>query len=104
MTKLNTKKIIDLYKSQLLTQEDLCEKAGVSLQALSSILRGKSDPQISTLIKIASALNCKIGFLLDEVDNNVKSHSELLEIIQQKDKLILDYQFVIDNLKKMLKK
>ena len=49
-----------LRLSRKLKQEQLAEKSGLSLRHIKSIERGLSDPTLSTLEKIASALSLRV--------------------------------------------
>ena len=46
----------ELRRARALTQEELAEKAGVSPSTIVDIERGKHEPQIRTLRKLAKAL------------------------------------------------
>lgn len=48
-----------------LTQEEVAERSGVQAGEISRIERGLRDPKVSTLEKLASALNLRPGQLLD---------------------------------------
>jgi transcriptional regulator with XRE-family HTH domain len=48
-----------------LTQEEVAARSGVQAGEISRIERGKRDPQISTLEKIAAAVEMPPGRLLD---------------------------------------
>jgi transcriptional regulator with XRE-family HTH domain len=48
-----------------LTQEEVAARSGVQAGEISRIERGKRDPQVSTLEKIASAVGVPPGRLLD---------------------------------------
>lgn len=48
-----------------LTQEQVSERSGVQAGEVSRIERGKRDPQISTLEKLAAAVETPPGRLLD---------------------------------------
>lgn len=48
-----------------LTQEDVAARSGVQAGEISRIERGKRDPQVSTLEKIATAVEMPPGRLLD---------------------------------------
>ena len=58
-----------LRLSRKLKQEQLAEKSGLSLRHIKSIERGLSDPTLSTLEKIASALSLHVKelFALEEI-------------------------------------
>jgi transcriptional regulator with XRE-family HTH domain len=48
-----------------LTQEQVAERSGVQAGEVSRIERGKRDPQVSTLEKLAAAVELPPGRLLD---------------------------------------
>ena len=48
-----------------LTQEEVAERSGVQAGEVSRIERGKRDPQVSTLEKLAKALEVPPGQLLE---------------------------------------
>jgi transcriptional regulator with XRE-family HTH domain len=51
-----------------LTQADLAYKIGMEVPNLSVIENGRSNPQVLTLVKIASALSCQLSELLPTVE------------------------------------
>lgn len=53
-----------IRKDQGLNQEQLAERSEVSLTQISKIERGETDPRVSTIEKLAKALNCSIDQLL----------------------------------------
>lgn len=63
-----------LRLSRKLKQEQLAEKPGFSLRHIKSIERGLSDPTLSTLEKIASALSLRVKelFALEEIRRSPK--------------------------------
>ena len=48
-----------------LTQEQVAERSGVHATEVSRIEGGKRDPRVSTVIRLANALEVKPGRLLD---------------------------------------
>jgi transcriptional regulator with XRE-family HTH domain len=48
-----------------LTQEQVAERSGVQAGEISRIESGKRDPQVSTVLKLAKALEVSPGRLLD---------------------------------------
>lgn len=59
--------IKSIIKQKGLTMEDVAERMGISRVALSQTLSG--NPTMSTLQRIADALECKVGeFFLDELE------------------------------------
>lgn len=68
MTNLETKfggKIKKLRKEKGITQEHLAYKAGISVDFLSLIERGKSAPSFKNLEKIAKALEANVRELFN---------------------------------------
>ena len=59
-------RIIDLYKSKRMTQEELAEKSGISKTTLSQILLGQSNPTVETIEKIADALSVPVSYFFDD--------------------------------------
>jgi len=51
----------ELRRAKSMTQEMLSEKVGISSKYLSSIERGKENPTLDTLIKLAIALNVELS-------------------------------------------
>lgn len=59
------RRIKDLRKKRGLTQEGLSEAANVDVKYLGNIERGRENPSISTLEKVANTLGVKLHQLLD---------------------------------------
>ena len=53
--------IRDLRKLRLLTQDELAERAGFSLQHVGDIERGQANPTLSCLLKLAEVLNVAVS-------------------------------------------
>jgi transcriptional regulator with XRE-family HTH domain len=51
-----------------LTQGDLAQLCGTSVAAISHIERGTKVPTITTLVRIADALECRVTKLVDVLD------------------------------------
>jgi transcriptional regulator with XRE-family HTH domain len=61
---LFARRLVRLRRLQYWTQEELAERAGVSLAIVSSLEQGlRQDPRLSTVVKLARAL----GVTLDEL-------------------------------------
>jgi transcriptional regulator with XRE-family HTH domain len=58
------RRVKELRKEQGLTQEELCEAAGLSLDAVTRIERGTREPTLGTLAKLAVALRVEPATLL----------------------------------------
>jgi transcriptional regulator with XRE-family HTH domain len=54
-----------------LTQEELSERARISVSFLSMIERGERSPHLETLSKIAGALDVPVAAFFDQNDDNV---------------------------------
>jgi transcriptional regulator with XRE-family HTH domain len=55
-------------KQQGLTQEDVADRSGVHATEVSRIESGLRDPRVSTVERLAAALNLRPGELLAEPD------------------------------------
>lgn len=60
----------ELRKTRKLSRRELAEKSGVNENTIAALESGKNDPseaKLSTLIKLAKALNCRVrDFYPDE--------------------------------------
>lgn len=56
-------------KKRNLSQEAVAERAGLQAGEVSRIEANKRDPQVSTLIRLAAALEVPPGWLLEEGDD-----------------------------------
>jgi len=63
-----------------LSQESLAERVGISSKYLSSIERGKENPTLDTLIKLAAALEVELSDLL-AITHHGKTARELKTFI-----------------------
>ena len=61
------KRISEIRKSNGLTQEDLAEKAGYSVEFISLVERGLNAPSVAGLAKIAKALKVRVRDLVADV-------------------------------------
>jgi transcriptional regulator with XRE-family HTH domain len=59
------KNLREARKKLGLTQEQVAERSGVQAGEISRIESGKRDPQVSTVLKLARALEVAPGRLLD---------------------------------------
>ena len=62
-------RIKQLRIEHTLTQQELAEKIGTTLQAISMYERGKRHPDYETLSLLASIFDCSIDFLIGRVNN-----------------------------------
>lgn len=74
-------RIKSLRQGKGLTQEALAEKVGISSKYLSSIERGKENPTLDTLIKLAKALKVEL-FEIFLYAHEASSSKVLRECIQ----------------------
>jgi transcriptional regulator with XRE-family HTH domain len=51
-----------------LTQGELADRCGTSIAAISHIERGTKVPTLTTLVRLADALQCKVTKLVDVLD------------------------------------
>ena len=72
-------------RPERLTQEDLAERADISVSFLSMIERGERAPHIETLIHIASALGVSISelFLFAETDGEPRALDPMLKPVAE---------------------
>ncbi|RKD23607.1 transcriptional regulator, XRE family with cupin sensor [Caminicella sporogenes DSM 14501] len=75
-----SEKIRNLRKEQNLTLKDLSEKTGLSVSFLSQVERGSSSLAITSLKKIADALNVPMSYFFKNFDN----HKFLVKSSEQK--------------------
>ena len=68
-------KILTTLTQRRLTQKDLADKTGVSQAAISKVLSGKHKTKISTLEKIAKALNVPPSYFIDDGQKNFIENS-----------------------------
>ena len=83
------KRIREIRKSQGLSQERLAERAGISAQYVSNIERGKENPTLDLLLRLADALKVSLGQMCDfetvEDMNQRKMRSSIGAILQKAD-------------------
>ena len=60
-------------RKRKLTQEEVAERSGVQQGEVSRIEAGKRDPQVSTLLRIAEALEVSPGSLLDGIADSASA-------------------------------
>jgi transcriptional regulator with XRE-family HTH domain len=65
-------RISTLRKTKGMTQEELAEKVKVSVRALSFWETGKSDPNMSSIKKLASTFGCSAGYLVAGIDERLQ--------------------------------
>jgi transcriptional regulator with XRE-family HTH domain len=60
--------VVKARRAQHLTQEQVSDRSGVHVTEVSRIERGLRDPRVSTLIRLARALDVRPSQLLDGID------------------------------------
>lgn len=56
-----------------LTQGDLAQRCGTSVAAISHIERGTKVPTLTTLVRLADALECRVTKLVEVLDLNARA-------------------------------
>jgi transcriptional regulator with XRE-family HTH domain len=77
-----------LRKLRKLSQEDLAERAAISPQYVSNIERGKENPTLDLLFKLADALKVSLGDLCDfeaEGMNQKQAGQAIRELLRSAD-------------------
>jgi transcriptional regulator with XRE-family HTH domain len=74
------KRIRERRKSLKMTQEDIAEKAGISIKHISKIETGKSPPSLACFVSIANALDTTLDRLL--MDNLTENTAQVLEEVK----------------------
>jgi transcriptional regulator with XRE-family HTH domain len=97
--------IADRRKLVALTQDDLAQKVGVGIEAISRMERGQIMPSITRLVEVADALECPVQDLLlvgsDRVmDYGINLTSKLGQLTTQDRDLVLD---IVDKLASRLR-
>lgn len=90
-------RIAELRKNVGFTQEQLAAKMEISSKYLSSIERGRENPTLSTLIKLAEALNVDLGAIFDsiQIEDPLKRKSMIQTLIKDADPEQLKLAFQI---------
>jgi transcriptional regulator with XRE-family HTH domain len=76
------KKIREVRKQRGLTQAELAEKAGISVNFIGKVERGIHSPSVTTIERIAEALNVKVSALFDFPEEIPKKEYEIKELIR----------------------
>jgi transcriptional regulator with XRE-family HTH domain len=61
-------RILKLRTTKKWTQEDVCDKSGISVKHLGSLENGHREPCLGTILKLAKCFNVTASFLLRGVD------------------------------------
>ncbi|MCD4485344.1 helix-turn-helix domain-containing protein [Chromobacterium vaccinii] len=78
-----------------MNQEDLAEKLGVGLEAISRLERGRIKPTLVRLLELAEVLGCSVNDLLSETSVNPGDQARYLEQLLARLKQA-DRQLVVD--------
>ena len=89
-------RIQEIRNKKGITQDRLSEKAGISPKYLSSIERGKENPTLDTILKLARSLDVKPDefFTHLEIEDPAKRKSMIIKMLDgaDEDKLKLVYR------------
>ena len=89
-------RIQEIRNKKGITQDQLSEKVGISSKYLSSIERGKENPTLNTILKMARSLDVKPDefFTHLEIEDPAKRKSMIIEMLDEadEDKLKLIYK------------
>ena len=94
-------RILQLRKSKNLTREQLAERAGISVQFLADIERGRKNMTVTTLRNLASALWVTTDFIVNGDENAnmsdygnlfYESQAQLADIADELGRLVLKIQ------------
>jgi transcriptional regulator with XRE-family HTH domain len=80
-------RIQEIRNKKGLTQDQLSEKVGISSKYLSSIERGKENPTLKTILKLARSLDVKPDefFTHLEIEDPAKRKSIIIEMLDEAD-------------------
>ena len=80
-------RIQEIRNKKGLTQDQLSEKVGISSKYLSSIERGKENPTLNTILKLARSLDVKPDefFTHLEIEDPAKRKSMIIEMLDEAD-------------------
>lgn len=62
--------LVTLRQSQNITQQQLSEASGVKQPVIARLETGKSDPQLSTILKLLDCLDAKLELTHERMDFN----------------------------------
>lgn len=81
MHKLNkvSKKILELMGEKDITQQKLADSLNMTRQAISNYIRGVSEPDIDTLMRIANILDIDMNEITGFNDVDINKYEEILE-------------------------
>jgi len=90
-------RIKSLRNSKNITQEQLSERIGINSKYLSSIERGKENPTLNTLIRMAESLEVDMGEIFNslQIEDPAKRKSLLISLLDEVDSEQLKLAFKI---------
>lgn len=86
-----------LRKNKDWSQGQLAQKAGIDLQKVSKYERGVSSPPMTTLVRIAKALDVSLDYLVTGSNASAEKikNAQLIERIEEIEKLPVEYQVTL---------
>ena len=80
-------RIQQIRNKKRITQDQLAEKVGISSKYLSSIERGKENPTLNTILKLAQSLDVMPDefFTQLEIEDPAKRKSMIIEMLDEAD-------------------
>ena len=91
-------RIQEIRNKKGLTQDQLSEEVGISSKYLSSIERGKENPTLNTILKLARSLDVKPDEFFTHLENEdpAKRKSMIIEMLDEADadQLKLAYKMI----------
>ena len=89
-------KLKEIRKDRNLTQEQLANKANISVRTIANYESGKREPNVEILVKICNALNIQVNDLFDNNDiveinkNEISKIDETYSILKEIDTSLLE--------------
>ena len=91
------REIISSRLANKLTQKELAEKAGTHQGRISKIESGEQDVRYSTLVQIASALNCQVKTMFIPYEKYIQSDEPYIQLFEANAQLKGNSTFDISN-------
>ena len=86
-------KLKELRKNLSLTQSDMAKKLNITSVAYGDYERGKSEPDIETLKKIASILNVSVDYLIEYDKTATSIEDKLNEVIKIVEGILIEFKW-----------
>lgn len=77
-------KVVEIMKTQGMTQKQLAQKSGITESSLSRYLHQDKRPRIDVVVNIAKALRVETEYLLDEEDKKESAYTSIATAIARK--------------------